>query len=161
MKKKGAQPTYFREPHIICQRAACGSRAAVWSPLLYNHHLHTFLSLSCYWPVDGCPTAIDVFSLCGKIKMFVRVVRSVVVLRLGETRDICQPDRILRDTGTELFKSHKTRNEWDPYPCKEHRLRNKYSLHIFQRSRLISGMSQTQFSARRSVCHVLGRRTLK
>jgi hypothetical protein len=32
---KGAQPTYFREPHIICQRAACGSRAAVWPPLLY------------------------------------------------------------------------------------------------------------------------------
>jgi hypothetical protein len=36
-KKKGAQPTYFREPHIMCQRAACGSRAAVWPPLLYTN----------------------------------------------------------------------------------------------------------------------------
>jgi hypothetical protein len=33
--RKGAQPTYFREPHIICRRAACGSRAAVWLPLVY------------------------------------------------------------------------------------------------------------------------------
>jgi hypothetical protein len=33
--QKGAQPTYFREPHIICQRAACGLRAAVWTPLAY------------------------------------------------------------------------------------------------------------------------------
>jgi hypothetical protein len=26
--QNGAQPTYFREPHIICQKAASGSRAA-------------------------------------------------------------------------------------------------------------------------------------
>ena len=34
--QKGAQLTYFREPHIIFQRAACGSRAAVWSPVIYS-----------------------------------------------------------------------------------------------------------------------------
>jgi hypothetical protein len=33
--QKGAQPTYFREPHIIRQRTACDSRAAVWTPLVY------------------------------------------------------------------------------------------------------------------------------
>jgi hypothetical protein len=42
--QKGAKPTYFREPHIICQRAACGSRAAVWSPLVYSVEEHTVLS---------------------------------------------------------------------------------------------------------------------
>jgi hypothetical protein len=34
--QKGAQPTYFREPHILFQRAACGSRVAVWPPLIYT-----------------------------------------------------------------------------------------------------------------------------
>jgi hypothetical protein len=34
--QKGAQPTYFREPHIIYQTAACGSPAAVWPPLVYT-----------------------------------------------------------------------------------------------------------------------------
>ena len=35
--QKGAQPTYFRKPHIICQRDACGLRAVVWPPPAINY----------------------------------------------------------------------------------------------------------------------------
>ena len=45
----------------------------------------------------------------GSVEMFVRVVRNVVFLWFGETGDILRPEIILRDTRTELFKSHKTR----------------------------------------------------
>jgi hypothetical protein len=61
---------------------------------------------SCQWPVDDCPTATHVFAHRRTVRMFVPIVRHVVLLRTGrktETLDV--PNRILWDTGTELFKT--------------------------------------------------------
>jgi hypothetical protein len=35
---------------------------------------------SCQRPVDGCPAPVDIFSSCGKLKMFLRTVRNVLFL---------------------------------------------------------------------------------
>lgn len=49
---KRAQPTYLQEPHILCQRATCGSQAAVWHrtslPRLQKWDLHGKTSLTHY-----------------------------------------------------------------------------------------------------------------
>lgn len=37
LTRKGAQPPHFHEPHIKCQKAACGSQAALWLPLHIRH----------------------------------------------------------------------------------------------------------------------------
>jgi hypothetical protein len=62
--------------------------------------LHTFLSLS------APPTHI--FSRCGRVKAFVSIVRNITYYDLENTGAFGAPNRVLRDTGTELFKTHKT-----------------------------------------------------
>jgi hypothetical protein len=65
---------------------------------------------SCQWPVDGCPTAIYVFSHRRDVKLFVCIVRNIVFYDLGGKRNpgiFRVPNRILRDTGSELLKTHK------------------------------------------------------
>jgi hypothetical protein len=49
--QKGFQPKYIREQHVICQRDACGSRAAVWLPLAYSESISIapLLNLGCSW----------------------------------------------------------------------------------------------------------------
>jgi hypothetical protein len=54
-----------------------------------------------YWPVEGCPTPIDAFSHCGK-------VRKILLLWLVKNGNFGVPNRILWDTGRQLFKTHKT-----------------------------------------------------
>ena len=62
---------------------------------------------SCYRLVAGCPVPADVFSHCGKVKMFVRSVRNVVY-DLEDLRTFGVLNPILPFTGTELFKTRKT-----------------------------------------------------
>jgi hypothetical protein len=62
---------------------------------------------SCYTLVAGCPVLADVFSHCGKVKMFVRSVRNVVY-DLEDLQTFGVPNPNLPFTGTEPFKTRKT-----------------------------------------------------
>jgi hypothetical protein len=64
---------------------------------------------SCYSLVDGFPTAIDFFSSCVVHKIFLPVVRNVRFLGVAKNGGIGYPNRILRDTGTELYETDETR----------------------------------------------------
>ena len=58
-------------------------------PTLWSHYCDTSSSPcpipSSYWPVDGCPTATDVSSHRGKVKAFLRIVRTVEFLWLNNS----------------------------------------------------------------------------
>ena len=62
---------------------------------------------SCYRLVARCPVPADVFSHCGKVKMFVRSVINVVY-DLEDLQTFSVPNPILPFNGTELFKTRKT-----------------------------------------------------
>jgi len=62
---------------------------------------------SCYRLVAGCPVPADVFTHCGKVRMFVRSVGNVVYdLEDLQTFRVLNP--VLSFTGTKLFKTRKT-----------------------------------------------------
>ena len=72
---------------------------------------HLFLSVS-FLPVSGCLMAVlllQMFLPVFKSWMFVCIVGNMVLLWLQKAGDIGIPNQILWDTGTELFKAHKTR----------------------------------------------------
>jgi hypothetical protein len=73
--------TFFRYPFLVIH---------ILSPDSVISNLHMFLSFSsyCQSPVDGCPTPIDVFSYRREVKMLIRIVRNVLFLWLGKTRDV-------------------------------------------------------------------------
>jgi len=63
---------------------------------------------SCYCPADGCAATLDVWFHSGKVEMFVHVVKNVVFLWfVGNHVTFGIPNRILRDTGTEIFNPNK------------------------------------------------------
>jgi hypothetical protein len=89
------QDTQFTQP-ILTHPSQ--SQSALWS-----HHGDTS-SLPCpipsrYWPVDGCPTATDVSYHRGKVKAFLRIVRTVEFLWLWKTRNVSSRTDFCRTPG--------------------------------------------------------------
>lgn len=75
--KKGAQPTYFHQPHIKCQKAACSLRAANWPPLVY---MFIHLSLSCRFSIHPisfirAPACLQQSAICQAACLFNPVSR--------------------------------------------------------------------------------------
>jgi hypothetical protein len=63
---------------------------------------------SCWKPVDGCPTPVHVFSCCGEVRTFLRILRKSTFYELEKAGTLGAPNRILRDTKAQLFMPHKT-----------------------------------------------------
>ena len=108
---------------------------------LYNHwppHLPLpVIVLSVYWLPDVCPTTIDVFCHCGKVKIIVRVVRSGIFLRRGKTLRHSAPETEICGTpgqnSLKLLKpglSRENRDEWGPYIYMLLIFRNFFSLFL-------------------------------
>ena len=76
--------------------------------LLHNYSFTHLPIPSSLWPTDGCPTPADVFRCTvGKSKCSCSVSETYFH-DFGKSGTFDIPSWILRDTGTELFKTHKT-----------------------------------------------------